>query len=241
MSLTLVIAGGLLGLASTPHCAAMCSAPCAALARGCDPARPARALAAWHAGRIAAYAAAGAAAAASVGVVARAAEASMLVRPFWTLLQVAVVVLGLALLWSGRTPRWLDGLAQRIGAAVRPRAGVVRFVPRRGSGRAMLAGAAWVALPCGVLYAALAVAALADGPALGAAVMAAFGGGSALGLVAAPLLWQRLARVERVATLRLAGALLALGSAWSLWHGLGAPGAEWCLDLAMRTPLAVLR
>lgn len=241
MSLSLVIAGGLMGLASTPHCAAMCGAPCAAIARSCDPVRPARALAAWHAGRIAAYAAAGAAAAASVGLVAQAAEASALVRPFWILLQVAVVALGLALVGSGRTPGWLDGVAQRIGAAVRPRRDVVRFHARRGSARAALAGLAWVALPCGVLYAALAVAALADGPALGAAVMAAFGAGSAIGLVAAPLLWQRLARIERVATLRLAGALLALGSGWSLWHGLGAPGAEWCLDLAMRTPLAAFR
>ncbi len=230
-----------MGLASTPHCAAMCAAPCAAITRSCDPQRPARVLAAWHVGRLVAYAAAGAAAAGSAGLLARAAEASAIVRPFWTLLQVAVILLGLALLWTGRTPLWLDGLAQRIGAAVRPRRDVVRLSPRGGASRAALTGLAWVALPCGVLYAALAVAALADGPALGAAVMAAFAGGSAFGLVGGPWIWQRLARVERVATLRLAGALLALGSGWALWHGMGAPGAAWCLDLAMATRLAVFR
>jgi sulfite exporter TauE/SafE len=132
-------------------------------------------------------------------------------------------------------PRWLDAAAQHIGRALQPMQAqpmqsIIAFAPT-GMRRAALAGLAWVALPCGVLYAALAVAALADGPLLGAAVMAAFALGSAIGLVGAPMLWQRLAGMERAGSLRLAGALLVLGAGWALWHGLGEAFGMWCRSL----------
>lgn len=232
MNASLVVAGLVMGLASSPHCAAMCSAPCAAIVSSCAPARPARALVAWHAGRIGAYGAAGALVSASVGLLAGAAAASALVKPIWTLMQVAVLVFGLALLASGHMPHWLDAVAGRVGRALRPRPSI-RFFPRAGVARASLTGLAWVGLPCSVLYAALGVAALADGPIQGAAVMIAFSLGSAIGLFGLPMLWQRFARLERAGTLRLAGALLALGSGWALWHGLGDAHAAWCETTAI--------
>ena len=230
MNASLVAAGLMLGLASSPHCAVMCSAPCAAVAASCAPARPARALAAWHAGRIVAYGTAGALAAASVGLLADAAAASALVKPIWTLMQAAVLMFGLALLWSGRMPHWLDALAQNVGRATRPER-PIRFFPRSGAGRASLIGLAWVGLPCGVLYAALGVAALADGPISGAAVMVAFSLGSAAGLVGLPILWQRFVGLERAGSLRIAGLLLAIGGGWALWQGLGDAAAGWCQTL----------
>src|SRR5439155_4611757 len=124
----LVLAGLFMGVASSPHCAAMCSAPCAALTRSCDPARPRKALAAWHLGRLVAYGSAGALASASVAWLAGAAAASAVVRPVWTMAQAAVLVLGLVLLCSGRTPRALDAVAARFAHAVRP-AQTVRFMP----------------------------------------------------------------------------------------------------------------
>ena len=231
MNGSLIAAGLLMGLASSPHCALMCSAPCAAIARSCAAgASSTRALLAWHGGRALAYTLAGSIAASAVALVAGWAAGSAIVRPLWTMLQAAVLVLGGALLWSGRMPRWVDGAAQSLGRAV-PIVGPHATAATRGSGarRAGLVGLGWFAMPCAVLYGALAVAALGAGPLEGAAVMAAFAVGSAPGLVGLPFIWQRLARMPQTSALRLAGAMLVLGSAWALWHGMEGASGAWCL------------
>src|SRR5690606_22432762 len=102
----------------------------------------------------------------------------------------------------------------------------------RGSGhglrRAALVGSAWVALPCGVLWGALAVAALAGTPTQGAAVMLAFSLGSAIGLAGVPLLLGRLAGVPHHLAMRVAGALVVAASGWALWHGVEGSVRAWC-------------
>jgi len=222
MSASLIAAGLLMGLASSPHCALMCGAPCAAIARGCGGDRSGTALLAWHAGRFAAYTLAGAVAASAVGLVASAAAGSAIVRPLWSMMQSAVLVLGLALLWSGRMPRWVDGFAHSLSGAAPAGIRVAAPGARRGRRRAMLIGFGWFAMPCAVLYGALAMAALAAGPLEGAAVMATFALASAPGLAGLPFVWSRLARVPQATALRLAGVVLAAGSLWALWHGLEA-------------------
>lgn len=233
MSGSLIAAGLLMGLASSPHCALMCSAPCAAIARSCStvPGHGGLALIAWHAGRALAYTVAGAVAATAVATIATLAAGSAIVRPLWTMLQAAVLVLGVALLWSGRMPRWVDGAAQGLARAA-PMLGP--HAPQRAAGprRAALIGLGWFAMPCAVLYGALAVAALAAGPWEGAAVMAAFSIGSAPGLAGLPFLWGRLARVPQSTALRLSGAMLAAGSLWALWHGMEGASGAWCLQPA---------
>jgi uncharacterized protein len=233
VSLALIGAGLLMGLAGSPHCALMCGAPCAAVVRSCGGDRPARALWAWHLGRVFAYAAAGAISAASVGFVAQWSGASALLRPVWTMLEAAVLITGLMLLWSGRMPRWIDATAHQLGHVVRLPAPLsrregVEGVANAGPRRAGLIGLAWVGMPCGLLWGALAVAVLADGALQGAAVMASFALGSAIGLVGAPWLWARLLRLPHAGALRLAGALLAGGSAWALGQGFDAASA-WCV------------
>lgn len=232
MNASLITAGLLMGLASSPHCALMCSAPCAAIVRSCTAgpgARGTASLIAWHGGRALAYILAGAVAATAVGLVAGWAAGSAIVRPLWTMLQAAVLMLGVALLWSGRMPRWVDSAAQTLGRAV-PIAGPRAAVSHAGPRRAAVFGLGWFAMPCAVLYGALAVAALGAGPLEGAAVMAAFAVGSAPGLIGLPFLWQRLARVPQSLALRLAGAMLAAGSLWALWHGIGGASGAWCLS-----------
>lgn len=228
MSGSLIAAGLLMGLASTPHCALMCAAPCAAIAQKCGGPRSGRALLAWHAGRAVAYIGAGAVAAAAVGLIASWSAGSAFVRPLWTMLQAAVLVLGLALLLSGRMPQWVNGASQNLARAI-PVSGPHTATRHRGTKRAALLGLGWVAMPCAVLYGALGVAALAAGPWEGAAVMAAFSLGSAPGLAGVPFLWSRLARVPQTAALRIAGAMLAAGSVWALWHGLEGASGAWCL------------
>jgi uncharacterized protein len=230
LSGSLIAAGLLMGLASSPHCALMCSAPCAAIVRRCDAGagRSGRTLLAWHAGRAIAYTAAGAVAASAVGLIAVAAAGSAIVRPLWTMLQAAVLVLGMALLWSGRMPRWVDGASQNLARAV-PMVGPHASLRTAGPRRAALIGLGWFAMPCAVLYGALAVAALGAGPWEGAAVMAAFSLGSAPGLAGLPAIWSGLARMPQATALRLSGAMLAAGSVWALWHGMEGASGAWCL------------
>lgn len=227
MSGSLIAAGLLMGLASTPHCALMCSAPCAAIARGCGGSQNTRSLLAWHAGRATAYIVAGAVAATAVGLIASWSAGSALVRPLWTMMQAAVLVLGMALLVSGRMPQWVNGASQSLARAI-PVHGPHDAPGRGGPRRAGLIGLGWVAMPCAVLYGALGVAALGAGPWEGAAVMAAFSLGSAPGLAGLPFLWSRLSRMPQSGALRLAGAMLAAGSLWALWHGLEGASGAWC-------------
>jgi sulfite exporter TauE/SafE len=96
--------------------------------------------------------------------------------------------------------------------------------------RAGAAGAAWVALPCGLLQSALVVAALGSSAWEGALVMACFALGSGLSLWLGPAMWtrlsKRLGRSEGIGpghAVRLAGLMLSIGSAWAIGHHFVAP------------------
>lgn len=215
-----------MGLAGAPHCAAMCGAACAGIARGQDW----RGRLGFHLGRIISYAVGGALAAASVSVLGQMAQASAALHPLWMLLHVAALMLGLSLMWLGRQPAWLMNLGQNLS---RSTPGVVRWAPRQATLRSGLAGLAWLAWPCGLLQSALVLAALASGPAWGAATMTVFALSSGIGLVIGPVALWRLLGVARAEqgmqwAARLAGLLLAIGSGWALGHGLWAQLAPYC-------------
>lgn len=216
-----------LGLAGSPHCVAMCAAPCAAATGGGGPGRQV----AFHLARMAGYAAAGALAAASVNSLGALGTVSPMFKPLWSGLHVAALVLGLWLAWTGRQPAWLEGMGRRSPAA--SGRGSWRVV--RGPGRAAVSGALWVAWPCGLLQSAVLVAALANTPWMGAAVMAAFAGATGVGLTVAPWLWRRISSpgglgsiAVATAGVRLAGVLLAASSGWVLTHGMLKQVAAYC-------------
>jgi sulfite exporter TauE/SafE len=193
----LIASATLMGLAATPHCAAMCSTPCA-LAGGKQPAR-------LLAGRLIGYAAGGAVAAASAEALARASQGLAFLQPAWALLQAALLLLGLTLLVRGRAPLWL---------------GVINWRPH--PRHAFATGMAWVAMPCGLLHAALLLAGVSGSPLSGGAAMAGFALASTPGLVIAPLWRARLLKRGaggEVLALRLAGLALAAGAGWGLAHG----------------------
>ncbi|WP_377156435.1 sulfite exporter TauE/SafE family protein [Roseateles sp. UC29_93] len=238
--LSLALAGTALvmGAAGSLHCAAMCVAPCAAVTGGRR-----GGMAAFHAGRLLGYAAAGAMVAASVGGLLRWEATSGALRPLWLMVHLAALAMGAFLFWRAEPPRWVLRLwTTRAPAAVgipvaSLGAGAVALSPVRTAG-AGLAGLAWLAWPCGLLHAALTVAALAEGPWQGAGVMAAFALGSSPGLLAGPWLLARLGGAGmrggpaggsgvRMAT-RLSGAMLAAGSLWALGHGLWAQIRAFC-------------
>ena len=224
MDVALIGSAALLGLAGSPHCAAMCAPACAAaVGRG-----GLAASLSFQAGRLASYAAAGAVVASSVGALAGLAQWVPWIRPLWTLVQLAGLVLGLWLLWTGRQPAWIERLGR-----VPPTAHSGGWQTLRGPTRAAAVGGLWAAWPCGLLQSALLVASLTQGAGSGAAAMVAFGLTSSGGLWLAPWLWQRLgredaARAERWAV-RAAGGMLAGAALWALGHGMWARVLAYCM------------
>lgn len=98
----------------------------------------------------------------------------------------------------------------------------------------MVIGMAWALLPCGLLYSALLVAALAGSTLGGAMVMALFAAGTSVTMVIGPWLWLRLnGAPARLGSgqwgVRLAGAALAVSSGWALWMALAHNAAPWCI------------
>lgn len=223
MQTSLALTGLLMGLAGSPHCIAMCGAACAGIGQAAAP-RGTRALALFQFGRVLGYAALGALAAASMQGLGWLTVHSAALRPVWSLMHVAAAVLGLFLLVLGRQPLWLETGAQRVWRRVRDATRAMGLAAPLGI------GAAWALLPCGLLYSAVMVAALADSTAGGALVMSLFALGSGAALWAGPWLVLRLAPRGRGAWgMRLAGLALAASAAWALWMGLAHEQAPWCV------------
>ncbi len=217
----------LMGLVGGPHCVAMCGAACAGIGQAAGE-RKTSAILSFQLGRIIGYSALGALAAASMQGLGWLTIQSVALRPVWTMFHVAALLLGLVLLLRAQQPVWLELAGRRIWARAKA-FGV-------GSGGApVVLGFLWALLPCGLLYSALLVAAIAGAPWEGAAVMALFALGTGVTMSAAPWLWLKL-RGNGVAVggsgawgVRLAGLALAGSSGWALWMGLVHNAAPWCV------------
>jgi len=216
-----------MGLVGGPHCLAMCGAACAGLGQAAGPHKN-RALLTFQLGRIAGYSVLGGLAAASIQGLGWLTIQSAALRPVWSLFHVAATLLGLVLLVQARQPLWLETAGKKIWSLVRSSA-------QGGGARAPLViGFVWALLPCGLLYSALLVAALAGSATSGAAVMALFAVGTGVTMLIGPWLWLRLRGSHWGAGggdwgVRLAGAALAASSAWALWMGLAHDAAPWCV------------
>ena len=214
-----------MGLVGGPHCVAMCGAACAGIGQAAGP-RKNSALLLFQLGRILGYALLGALAAASMQGLGWLTVQSAALRPVWSMLHVAALVLGLVLLVQARQPMWLESAGRRVWRSARA------LAAGWGGGAPLLLGTLWALLPCGLLYSALLVAALAGGPLAGAMVMALFALGTSVSMLAGPWLWLRLrgaAPGDGQYGVRLAGAALAASAAWALWMGLVHDQVPWCL------------
>lgn len=240
MDSALIASAALLGLAGTPHCAAMCGAPCAALTGG----RARGSMLAFQGARMLSYALGGAVAASSMGALASLSQISPALRPLWTLLHALAFGLGLWLLWYGRQPAWMGSFGRvsralpvTVGAGAGGSAGTSNTWQRlRGPMRAAAGGSVWVAWPCGLLQSALLVAAMTSSGLAGAVAMGSFALASSAGLILAPWLWQRLRQGEGAArrerwVVRAAGLLLVGASGWALTHGIWQQFAAFCASL----------
>jgi len=165
-----LVSAAAMGLVGSTHCVAMCGGVAAALGG-----RPARALA-YNLGRTLSYAGFGAVA----GGFGAMTSALPLVRDAQIGLRIlsAVLLLGAGLWLAGVFG--LFGAIERVGApAWRRLAGVAsRLTASRRVSSALGLGLVWGLMPCGLVYAALALAAATGEAREGALAMAAFGAGT---------------------------------------------------------------
>lgn len=227
MQLSLALTGLVMGLVGGPHCVAMCGAACAGIGQAAGP-RKNSALLAFQLGRMLGYAALGGLAAASLQGLGWLTVRSAALRPVWSLFHVALVVFGLLLVWQARQPIWLEQVGRRVWARA-------RALGAGAGGAPLVLGTLWALLPCGLLYSALLVAAMASSAPEGALVMACFALGTSVTLTAAPWLWlkwrgQQPPNASGAWGVRLAGAALAASSAWALWMALAHNQAPWCVS-----------
>jgi len=223
MQTSLALTALIMGLVGGPHCVAMCGAACAGMGHlaGVD---QNRALISFQAGRWMGYSLMGGLAALSVQTLGWLTVESAALRPVWSLLHVAAVVLGLLLVWQAKQPVWLDQSAQQLWAQIRKRNA------QWGQAAPMAVGLLWALMPCGLLYSALMVAALTANALEGALTMACFALGSGVSLGFAPWLLLKLKTLGDGAWgIRLAGLALASTSGWALWMGLAHNQAPWCV------------
>lgn len=179
----LILTAFLMGLGGMPHCAAMCGVACAA-------ALPKGVPALTFLGRAMGYATLGAVAAMSAGLVAQWGRQVAFLQPFWVMTLLASTFVGVWVGLSGRMPPWLDRMGARLHTILRSH---LPATPHSSfAGRALwqlAAGWVWAALPCGLLYAGLMVAALSPTTWGGALVMLAFAAPTGFGVWAAPRIW----------------------------------------------------
>ncbi|TWO72701.1 sulfite exporter TauE/SafE family protein [Caenimonas sedimenti] len=223
MSTALAATALLMGLAGGPHCAVMCGAACAGVARA-GRGGPWRSLWAFQGGRLTGYALAGAAVAQAVGTFAWLSQQAAVLRPVFTVLHLGVLAWGLTLLVLARQPEWVALAGRRVWDRVRPQAA-------RGGG-VFATGVLWAFMPCGLLYSALLVASLTGDALEGALAMALFALGSGVPLAMAPALLARVHafgdRFRQGAGTRAAGAVLVLAAAAGLWSETAHRIAAWC-------------
>lgn len=218
----MVLSALVMGLLGGPHCVAMCGAACAGIARSAAP-RSGSALFQFQFSRMVGYAAMGAMAGGTVQGLAWFGSNTAVLRPLWTMVHVAALVLGVLLVWHARQPAWVDGWGQMVWRKAKP------VIASMGGKAPFVLGVGWALMPCGLLYSALLVASLSASAVDGAFIMAAFSLGTSAMLTAGPWL---LLRVRGGSTgswgIRLAGAALMVTSGWALWMGLTQPTGIWC-------------
>jgi uncharacterized protein len=159
-------------------------------------------------GRIASYAAAGAIAGA-IGAAGAQFDALPVQSALFVLANALLIVTGIYIATSGRWLIRLETLGAPLWRVLQP--GAERLLGARTMPATFAAGMLWGWLPCGLVYGALAVAALTGSPARGAATMLAFGLGTLPNLLLIGVFAARLRSWMRKPAARVAAGAIVLG------------------------------
>ena len=213
----------ILGLLGGGHCLGMCGGLMGALTLAIPPdqrARRLRLLLAYNLGRILSYAAAGLLIGLAGWAVASS-PAAMLLRMLAGLLLIAMG-LYLAGWWSGLTR--IEAVGRHLWRHLQPVAS--RLMPVSSLPRALLLGAVWGWLPCGLVYSTLLWASSQGSPGESALLMLAFGLGTWPVLLATGMAAERLTALLRRRGVRIAGGLLVI--LFGIWT-LPGPHQHWLM------------
>lgn len=213
----------ILGLLGGGHCLGMCGGLMGALTLAIpreQRSRRLRLLAAYNLGRIFSYACAGL----LIGLLGWAvinSPGAMLLRVVAALLLISMG-LYLAGWWSGLTR--IEGLGRWLWRFIQPIAS--RLLPVSSTPRALLLGALWGWLPCGLVYSTLLWAASQGNAWYSGLLMLAFGVGTWPVLLATGLAAERTHALLRRRSVRVAGGLLVI--VFGLWT-LPGPHQHWLM------------
>lgn len=209
-----------MGLTSGAHCIGMCGGIAAALGFAVDPERTQMSqrlpvLLSYNLGRVVSYTAAGA----IVGFIGQLGNSYMDLMPVLrTVAAVLLVMMAcyLAGWWQGLTK--LEKLGSIFWRKLQPIGR--KLMPVRNARGALLLGAVWGWLPCGLVYSALAMAATAATPAGSALGMLIFGLCTIPAMLAGGIFSDQLRELLQNRTLRTVMAVILLGFAgWVFWSG----------------------
>ncbi len=223
----LLVSAIILGLLGGGHCLGMCGGLMGALTLAIPPeqrSRRFRLLLAYNLGRILSYACAGF----LIGTLGWAVATSPAVMVLRVIAALLLIAMGLYLAgwWSGLTH--IERLGRGLWRYIQPVAS--RLMPVSSLQRALLLGALWGWLPCGLVYSTLLWAA-SQGNALNSGLlMLAFGLGTWPVLLATGMAAERLTAVLRKRNVRVAGGLLVI--LFGLWT-LPGPHQAWLMGHAM--------
>ncbi|BBH45183.1 sulfite exporter TauE/SafE family protein [Pseudomonas sp. KU43P] len=213
----------ILGLLGGGHCLGMCGGLMGALTLAIPPeqrARRARLLLAYNVGRILSYACAGL----LLGLAGWAVASSPAALGLRVIAALLLIAMGLYLAgwWSGLTR--IEALGRGLWRHVQPVAS--RLLPVSSLPRALLLGALWGWLPCGLVYSTLLWAASQGNAGYSAALMLAFGVGTLPVLVATGLAAERVNSLLRRRSVRMAGGVLVI--LFGIWT-LPGPHQHWLM------------
>ena len=212
-----------LGLLGGGHCLGMCGGLMGALTLAIPPeqrGRRLRLLLAYNLGRIFSYASAGL----LLGLLGWAVASSPAALALRVVAALLLIAMGLYLAgwWSGLTR--IEALGRRLWRHIQPVAS--RLLPVSSLPRALLLGALWGWLPCGLVYSTLLWAASQGNAGYSAALMLAFGLGTWPVLLATGLAAERVNALLRRRSVRVAGGVLVM--LFGIWTMPG-PHQHWLM------------
>ncbi len=213
----------ILGLLGGGHCLGMCGGLMGALTLAIPPeqrGRRVRLLLAYNLGRVLSYGCAGL----LLGLAGWAVASSPAALALRVVAALLLIVMGLYLAgwWSGLTR--IEALGRGLWRHIQPVAS--RLLPVSSLPRALLLGALWGWLPCGLVYSTLLWAASQGNAGYSAALMLAFGVGTWPVLLATGLAAERINTLLKRRSVRVAGGVLVM--LFGIWT-LPGPHQHWLM------------